>query len=170
MAPIHFRGSIGEQVMECYIFSKSKTHLNLGWPESEDIFSNTIFGVNWFKVNVKSKLTIFILLAHFAIFVVNNSSMQVNPPKNVFAFIIFPPNLKMLLPAIMMGLLWWHQFDDLGMSVTSWTTPLHLSVFISEWTFYFTTSNQFAVEKSSHALHFSHSIFCFSRKYVTKRK
>ncbi len=33
------------------------------------------------KVRVKSKLTIFILLAHLAIFVVNNSFMQVNPQK-----------------------------------------------------------------------------------------
>ncbi len=38
---------------------------------------------------MKSKFTIFILLAHFAISVVNNSSMQVNPHKeNLFAFII----------------------------------------------------------------------------------
>ncbi len=35
------------------------------------------------KVRVKSKLTIFILLAHIAIFVVNNSSMQVNPQKKI---------------------------------------------------------------------------------------
>ncbi len=48
----------------------------------------------------------------------------------------------------MMGLLWWHQFDGLGMSMTSLTTtPLQLSVFISEWNAYFTTSNQFSVEK-----------------------
>ncbi len=66
-----------------------------------------------------------------------------------------------------MGLLWWHEFDGLGISVTSWTTPLQLSVFVSELNAYFTTSNQFAVEKTSHALYFPHSIFCFSWKYVT---
>ncbi len=53
------------------------------------------------------------------------------------------------------------------MSVTSLTTPLQLSVFISEGKAYFTISNQFAVEKTSHALYFPHSIFCFFRKYVT---
>ncbi len=53
----------------------------------------------------------------------------------------------MLLPSKMMGLLWWHQFDGLGMSMTSLTTPLQLSVLISEWNAYFTTSNQFSVEK-----------------------
>ncbi len=34
----------------------------------------------------------------------------------------------MLLPSKMMGLLWWHQFDGLDISVTSWTTTLQLSV------------------------------------------
>ncbi len=72
------------------------------------------------KVRVISKLTIFILLVHIAIFV--------NPQKKLFAFIIFNPNLKMLLPSKMMGLLWWHQFDGLDISVTSWTTTLQLSV------------------------------------------
>ncbi len=55
----------------------------------------------------------------------------------------------MLLPSKLKGLLWWHQFDGLDMSVTSWTTPLQLSVFISEWNAYFTTSNQFSVEKQA---------------------
>ncbi len=63
-----------------------------------------------------------------------------------FAFIVFNPNLKRLLAAKMLGLLWWHQFDGLGM--TSLTTPLQLSVLISEWNAYFATSNQFAVEKN----------------------
>ncbi len=76
------------------------------------------------KVRVKSKLTIFILLTPFANFVVINSSMQVNPQKNnVFAF-IFHTNLKMLLPFKMTGLPSWHQFDGLGMSMTSLTPPL----------------------------------------------
>ncbi len=40
--------------------------------------------------------------------------MQVNPQTiNVFAFIIFDPNLKILLPFKMMGLLWWHQLDHI---------------------------------------------------------
>ncbi len=55
----------------------------------------------------------------------------------------------MLLPSEMMGLLWWHQFDSLGMSVTSLTTPLQLSVCISEWNSYFITANQFTVEKQA---------------------
>ncbi len=38
---------------------------------------------------------------------------------------------------------------DVMMSVTSLTTPLQLSVFISDWNTYFTTSNQFTVEKTS---------------------
>ncbi len=53
----------------------------------------------------------------------------------------------------MMGFLWWHQFDSLGMSVTSLTTPLQLSVLISEWNAYFTTSNQFTVEKKQSLVH-----------------
>ncbi len=72
--------------------------------------------------------------------------------KFLFAFIIFHPNLKRLLPSNMMGLLWCNQFDSLGMSMTSLTTPLQLSVFMFEWSGYFTTSNQFALEKTSHAL------------------
>ncbi len=47
-APIHCRGSICEQVMECYIspnLIKKQAHLHLGWPESEDIFGQFwIFG------------------------------------------------------------------------------------------------------------------------------
>ncbi len=58
-------------------------------------------------------------------------------------------NLEMLLPSKMMGLLSSHQFDGLGMSMTSLTTPLQLSLFISEWNAYFTTSNQFTVEKQA---------------------
>ncbi len=54
--------------------------------------------------------------------------------------------------------------------VTSLTTPLQLSVFISEWNAYFTTSNQFAVEKTSNALYFPHLILFFSQKYVTIQK
>ncbi len=72
--------------------------------------------------------------------------------KILFAFIIFHPNLKRLLPSKMLGLLWCNQFDGLGMSMTSLTTPLQLSVFMFEWIGYFTTSNQFALEKTSHAL------------------
>ncbi len=53
----------------------------------------------------------------------------------------------MLLPSKMMDLLWLHQFDGLDMSTL--TTPLQLSVFISEWNAYFTTSNQFSVEKQA---------------------
>ncbi len=37
-APIHSRGSISEQVMECYIspnLIKKQTHLHLGFPEGE---------------------------------------------------------------------------------------------------------------------------------------
>ncbi len=36
-APIHCRGSIGEQVMQCYIspnLMKKQTCLHLGWPEN----------------------------------------------------------------------------------------------------------------------------------------
>ncbi len=62
----------------------------------------------------------------------------------------------MLLTFKMMGLLWWHKFDGLGMRMTSLTMPLQLSVYVSEWNAYFTTSNQFAVEKTSHALYFPH--------------
>ncbi len=45
-APIHCRGSIAEQVMQCYIspnLMKKQTHLHLGWPEGEDIFSQFKF-------------------------------------------------------------------------------------------------------------------------------
>ncbi len=41
-APIHCIASVGEQVMQCYIslnLMKKQTHLDLGWPEGEDIFS-----------------------------------------------------------------------------------------------------------------------------------
>ncbi len=55
----------------------------------------------------------------------------------------------MLFPSKMMGLLSWHQFDGLGMSMTFLTTPLQLSVFIFELNPYFTTSNQLAVDKTS---------------------
>ncbi len=90
-------------------------------------------------------------VCYFAIFVVNNSYMQ----KILFAFIIFHSNLKRLLPSKTMGLLWWHQFDGLGMSMTSLTTPLQLSVFMFEWNAYFTTSNQFVVEKNKPCPQFS---------------
>ncbi len=42
-APIHCRGSIGEQVMWCYIspnlfwWTNKQTHLHLGWPDGEYI-------------------------------------------------------------------------------------------------------------------------------------
>ncbi len=45
-APIHCRGSIAEEVMECYIYPnlmKKHTHLHLGWPEGEHIFSQIFF-------------------------------------------------------------------------------------------------------------------------------
>ncbi len=45
-APIHCRASIAEEVMECYISTnlmKKQTHLHLGWPEGEDIFSKFSF-------------------------------------------------------------------------------------------------------------------------------
>ncbi len=48
----------------------------------------------------------------------------------------------------MMGLFSLQQFEGLGMSVKSWTTPLQQSVFIFEWNAYFITSNQYAVEKN----------------------
>ncbi len=41
-APIHCRGSIAEQVMQCNIspnLMKKQTHLLLGWPEDEHIYS-----------------------------------------------------------------------------------------------------------------------------------
>ncbi len=44
-APIHCRGSIGEQMMQCYIspnLMKKQTHLHLGWAECEYIFSKFI--------------------------------------------------------------------------------------------------------------------------------
>ncbi len=102
----------------------------------------------YFKFRVKSKLTIFILLAYFAIFCGEQLINASQSTKHLFAFIIFNPNLKMLLPSEMMGLLWWHQFDGLGISLISLTMPLQMSVFTSEWNAYFTTSNQFAVEKN----------------------
>ncbi len=45
-APIHCRGSIAEQVMECYIspnLMKKQTHLHIGWPEGEHISSKFLF-------------------------------------------------------------------------------------------------------------------------------
>ncbi len=60
------------------------------------------------KVRVKSKLTIpvFILLAHVAIFYGEQFiHARQSTKKNVFAFIIFNPNLKILLPSKMTGLL-----------------------------------------------------------------
>ncbi len=44
-APIHYRASIGEQVME-YISpnqKKKQTHLHLGWSEGEGIFSKFLY-------------------------------------------------------------------------------------------------------------------------------
>ncbi len=41
-APIHCRASIAETLMQCYIspnLMKKQTHLHLGWPEGEHIFS-----------------------------------------------------------------------------------------------------------------------------------
>ncbi len=47
-APIHCRASIAETVMQCYIspnLMKNQTHIHLGWPEDEHIFSKKfIFG------------------------------------------------------------------------------------------------------------------------------
>ncbi len=46
-APIHCKGSVAEQVMECYIspnLMKKLTHLHLGWPEGEKIEQMLIFG------------------------------------------------------------------------------------------------------------------------------
>ncbi len=40
-APIHCRGSTGEQVMQCFIspnLKKKQTHLHLRWPAGKDIF------------------------------------------------------------------------------------------------------------------------------------
>ncbi len=68
-----------------------------------------------FKVRVQSKLAIFILLAHIAIFVGNNSFMQVNPQKKMFAFIIFNPDLYMLLPSKMMAF-----SDDISLMAWAW--------------------------------------------------
>ncbi len=45
-APIHCRASIDEKVMQCYIspnLMKKQTHLHLGWPEGEHIFSSFKF-------------------------------------------------------------------------------------------------------------------------------
>ncbi len=54
-APIHCTGSIGEQVMQCYIYPnlmKKQTHLHLGWPEDEYIFSKFSFlGELFFNVS-----------------------------------------------------------------------------------------------------------------------
>ncbi len=46
MAPIHCRGSIGEQVMQCYIFPKTNS-LHRWWPVDEHIFSRFSFWVNY---------------------------------------------------------------------------------------------------------------------------
>ncbi len=46
-APIHCRGSIVEQVKECYIYPnlmKKQTHLHLGWPEGKPFFDINIAG------------------------------------------------------------------------------------------------------------------------------
>ncbi len=56
MAPIHCRGSIGEQVMECYIspyLMKKQTHLR--WPEDEHIFRKSSFWACQ-RVNVRHAL------------------------------------------------------------------------------------------------------------------
>ncbi len=48
-APIHCRGSTGEQVMEWYIspnLMKKQTHLE--WPEGEQTFSKFLFWLNYF--------------------------------------------------------------------------------------------------------------------------
>ncbi len=61
-APIHCRGSIGEQVMQCYIspnLMKKQTYLQLGWPVGEHIFRKCFFSFFWmnyfFKVHPKMK-------------------------------------------------------------------------------------------------------------------
>ncbi len=49
-APIHCRGSIAEQVMECYIspnLMKKQTHLHLGWPQGEHIFTSVSIKASW---------------------------------------------------------------------------------------------------------------------------
>ncbi len=82
--------------------------------------------------------------------------MQVNPQKK-----------KNSLPSLYLIQIWkcasqlrWafclHLFDGLDMSLTSITMPLQLSVIISEFKrlLYYIQSNQFAVEKTSHAFYF----------------
>ncbi len=52
-APIHCRGSIDEQVMECYIspnLMKKQTHLHLGWPEGRTFSANVHFWLNYLKL------------------------------------------------------------------------------------------------------------------------
>ncbi len=121
---------------------------------------NMFSGIFWFKVHMKSKLTRFILLA--PINFCCEEFIHASQSTKKCAFIIFNPNLKMLLPSKLKGLLSWHQFDGLGMSVTSWTTPLQLPVFWMKRLLYYI--------QSIHALYFPHSIFCSSRKYITIRK
>ncbi len=72
----------------------------------------------------------------------------------------------MLLPSKMMGLFWWHQFDGLGMSVTSLATPLQLSSvhFWMKCLLYCIQSIR-SRKKTSHALYFPLAIFGFTRKY-----
>ncbi len=57
MAPIHCRASIAEQIMQFYIspnLMKKQTHLHLGWPEGEDIFSKCkFFGVYYFSNSIQ---------------------------------------------------------------------------------------------------------------------
>ncbi len=58
-APIHCRGEIGEQVMECYIslnLMKKQTHPHLGWPEGEDIFSKCSFFFGELFLEMEHKL------------------------------------------------------------------------------------------------------------------
>ncbi len=55
-APIHCRGSIAEQVMQCYISTnlmKKQTNLHLGWPEDEYILGDYSFKYKQVKKQVK---------------------------------------------------------------------------------------------------------------------
>ncbi len=86
-APIHCRGSIGEQVMLCNIFPNlfwwNQTHLHLGWPDCEYIYSN-FFYFGW---TIPSAKTITVLL--LPCLYVSNSAGSLTCPHPSFALLCF---------------------------------------------------------------------------------
>ncbi len=59
-APIHYRGSITEQVMQCFISTNLFCSRNIVWPEDEYIFSKLSFFEELFVLSIQMHFKAFI--------------------------------------------------------------------------------------------------------------